>query len=156
MKDNNDREIADLLFNITKVRINNQLDTTAVLQSRLANAAAKKNIQIFRNESGELIGYAAWATVSRETLNFVLKTRQLPILPYEWHDGKIKLIFDVVFSRDWALLSRYHFFSYLRKHRFFAYYKNNRAIVCQHKYSRSDGYFWQYKRLNSTTLRLIK
>lgn len=156
MHADNDRKIADILYNVTKIRMVNQLDTTAVLQTRLVNAAAKDFIHIFRNETGDPIGYAAWAKVSRETLNVVFKTQQLPILPYEWHDGRIKLIFDIVVSNEWAFLARYQLFLYLRKHRLFAYYKNNRPTICQHKYPRSDGYFWQYKRLNPSILKLIK
>ena len=138
------------------MRLTNQLDTSAVLQARLVNAAVNNSVYIFRNEAGAPIGYIAWGRVSRETLNLVFKTRQMPSLPYEWNDGKIKLIFDVVLSKEWSLLARYQFFLYIRKNRIFAYYRGSKLVLCQHKDPRHNGYFWRYRRINLSAIKLIK
>lgn len=156
MNNINEIEISKTLFDVIRIRATNNLDTSAEQINRLIQSAANKSIHLIHNEAGFPIGYVAWAKISRDTLNLAAKMNRLPALPYEWFDGNIKLIFDLTISKDWATLARYHLFLFLRKHRFFSYYRNNKLTICQHRHPRHNGYFWQYKKLNPLRIKLIK
>lgn len=156
MLHSNQEDMAQKLLDVVLIRIRNQMDTSAQLQSSILDSILKDSIHIFRNEAGEPIGYITWANVKRETLGFISKTQTLPGYPYEWHEGKIKLFFDLVLSNEWRYLARYRLFLFLRKHRLFAYYRKNKLKICKHKYPRANGYFWHYQRIKPMSMVFFK
>lgn len=152
----NETEITKTLFEVVRIRAENNLDTSAEQKNRLLQSATNKSIHLIRNEAGNPIGYIAWASISRDTLNLVARTNRLPSFPYEWFDGRIKLIYDITISRSWLILAHHHLFLFLRKHRFFSYYRKNKLTICQHRHPRHNGYFWQYKKLSPLKMKLVK
>lgn len=59
------------------------------------------------------------------------------------------LIYDVVFNKEWAFYAKNELFTFLRKKRFFTYYKNGKIVFCVKKN-------WPIKRINPSKIKLIK
>lgn len=156
MLPNHQDRVALTLLDIVRFRIRNQLDTTAFLQSSILDAILNDSVRIFRGECGEIIGYVAWANIKRETLNYIYRTQTLPHYAYEWHEGKIKLFFDTALCNRWRFLARYYLFQFLRKHRLFAYYRKGRIRAYKGKFSRCNGLFWHFERLELPSNAIFK
>lgn len=156
MRQNEQEKISKIFWDVALIRSDNSMDTPAQLQNRIRNAILHGNIKIFKNEKDEPIGYVIWAGVKRETLNYMSKTQRLPSFSCEWSEGKIKVFFDVVLSNKWRVLALYHFKMFLRKHRFFAYYRKNKLKICRNTYPRVNGYFWHYKLVDPKRTNIFK
>lgn len=86
----------------------------------LLNSARARALKIFRDPLERPIGYVAWAMINRASLDRLLRTRRLPIYPYEWNEGGFCLILDVVIAGHGRCEA-------LRKLRQFA--RSQRAVV---------------------------
>jgi hypothetical protein len=86
----------------------------------LRNSEMAHTLEIMFDEVDRAIGYMAWARVSRATIERLQRNAQLPKYFYEWEEGGICLILDVL------LLPRYKYDA-IRQLRLFI--RRRRAIV---------------------------
>jgi hypothetical protein len=134
---------------VTTIRLKDNLETPNSLQNQLIDSCVKNHIHILKCNLGNLIGYVAWASITRETLNICLKMSRMPIYSYERYDGKIILIYDVVFSKEYSGQAKNSFFQFLGKKRLFAYFKNKKITVC-------SKIRWKHRRIELCSEQLIK
>lgn len=132
---NINRKALENFLKLTSFRINNNLDTSSWLQARLLSSCENNCVRFFKSNLGGIIGYIAWATVTRETLNMCFKKKHLPFYAYEYSDGRIMFIYDVVFDSSWIEQASDEAFIFLLKKRFFVHAKNRKINV----YAKVDG-----------------
>jgi hypothetical protein len=119
------------LANVIEVRESAGASTSPQLLGALKNAASDGRIYICKSPVGTPVGYMAWANVTKETLIGVNATKAMPSYHYEWAEGKLMLIFDVMFLPQWSKISKNHLVYFLRSKKFFAFIK--RGYLCAWK-----------------------
>jgi len=95
-------------------------DTYAMLR----HSAYARTLRIFLDELNRPVGYVSWASVNRASLDRLLRIGQPPKYPYEWSEGGICLILDVLILRR----ARYDAVRQLRK-----FTRTKRVIVALRK-----------------------
>lgn len=103
------------------VRCMKQLDTHHPLLGPIKNAAKDQRIKVFFSSTKTPIGYIAWAHLNKEALIMMSKTIKMPPYPHEWNEGKLMVVFDVVFAPQWEKIAKGKLIRFLNKQRFFAF-----------------------------------
>jgi hypothetical protein len=102
------------------------IETTAKQLGGLLLVASLNNVKIFRSREGHLIGYIAWASVTKETLRVMRHIPYLPRYPYEMHEGRFMVVFDFVVNPIFAKEARTLMVQHLKTMRFVAILRRNR------------------------------
>jgi hypothetical protein len=89
-----------LLCNMLEARARNGLVTTPEQFSQLRSSAANGTAMIFKDVLYRPIGYIAWANVNKESILRLSTLGKFPCYPYEWNEGGVFLLLDVVFDGD--------------------------------------------------------
>jgi len=124
-----DNRILSIFKSVTAIRAQSGLITESQLLTALTNSAWNENIKVFNSPFGTPIAYVAWASVNKESFQWMSKTRQMPPFPYEWNEGKLVIIYDIVFSPLWGKAARKELLRFLSEKRFIAYLKRGRLHV---------------------------
>ena len=74
------------------------LDTTPEQLMHLQLSAKAGTYKIFWDQHDRPLGYAIWANVCRESIQRLARTGRYPVYAFEWNDGRICLVLDVVFN----------------------------------------------------------
>lgn len=119
------RELAQIL----NVRANRNLDTSPELARLLISSCNHSQVKIIDTGFKIQIGYIAWMNITRETLYMAATRGKLPSYSYEWREGRLMLIYDVVFLPKWNRLARDLVLEYLAKQRFVSAFKNRRIHI---------------------------
>jgi hypothetical protein len=85
-----------LLIEVLEFRAANRLDLPHRQFLALRNSALAGTLRIFRDALSRPIGYVAWAGVCRETAHRLLRRLEFAAYPYEWTEGNIRYVVDVV------------------------------------------------------------
>lgn len=120
---------AELFSSLSAVRCRNNLDTPAPLLNILSHSGRNQNIHPFKTVMGEPIGYVAWICVNRESFLMTSKTKTLPPYAYEWNEGKLVIIYDVVFSDGWNEIAKEMLMDFIKRQRLVGYLKRGRFNV---------------------------
>lgn len=118
-----------LFMDVMQVRFIHAVDTPTILQQRLLQSCIDGRIRVIKSEQGNLLGYLAWANVTRETMNMLIAIQQLPLYPYEWNDGKLMLIYDIFINRYWQAEAHREIRQYITRRRFYSYFNNGRITL---------------------------
>lgn len=89
-----------LLRNMLEARARNGLSTTPEQFGQLRNSAANAAAIILKNVLHRPIGYVAWACVNKESILRLSTLGKFPSYMYEWNEGGIFLLLDVVIDAD--------------------------------------------------------
>jgi hemolysin-activating ACP:hemolysin acyltransferase len=85
------------LFSIMcELRVSVGASTSAELLRLLTISIKTGKFRVFRCELGKPIGYMAWAEINEESLFRLKFFGKFPKYYYEWNEGDIRLIFDLV------------------------------------------------------------
>ena len=126
---------------IMAVRAQAKLDTDHQLLIHLRNSFHNKTVEIFFSAMNNSVGYIAWADIDRHSLHMIKTYQTMPIYEYEWSEGNICLIFDIVFIPGFAKTAKAAFLEFLRTRKAIAYLKNKRFRL----YLRSHGRYKVYR-----------
>lgn len=94
----NDR--AALLIEALELRAMNGLNTPPDLFVKLRNCAYANTLIIFKDQLNRQIGYLAFAEVNKESVLRFLKAGIIPFYSYEWGEGCISLIIDILVQKS--------------------------------------------------------
>ena len=120
------------LNEITSIRAERALNTSHIHLAMLVQSINNDQIEVLKTGMDDLLGYIAWLSVNKESLLLSNKTNTLPPYMYEWSEGKLMLIYDIVFTPGWERLAREKLFEFILKQRFVAYFKRNRINILKH------------------------
>lgn len=106
---------------IFSLRMGRGLSLSGESTLHLSNSYYKDKYRIFRNVKGNSIGYIIWAEVSEESYFRVFNYGYFPKYQYEWDEGNICLILDVVFAQNHACEAKRRFLSFVKSFDFVAF-----------------------------------
>jgi hemolysin-activating ACP:hemolysin acyltransferase len=94
-------KIADTnLCELLRLRLRFQLGTDAETLYALGNSAWAQTFQILKDPLGRPVGYIAWANLNSESVQRLQQDFRLPKYVYEWNEGKIAVILDVIYNHE--------------------------------------------------------
>lgn len=97
--------------------------------SNLKKSSMFSNIEILSNANNTKLGYVAWASVNKETALQLLQYGLFPHYPYEWSEGNICLIVDVLFIPGKQHEAKKSLLKFLTKKRVIAFQRRNKASL---------------------------
>lgn len=118
--------MSKLMSEIFALRVRRGLNTSPQQLSLLVACIDKEQVEVFRTAGGDPIGYVAWMSLTPESIRYVRDFRVLPPYPYEWSEGRLMMIFDVVFAHGWNKVVLDQMAKKLSSYRLVSYFKNNR------------------------------
>lgn len=121
-----DKNFPPVFSRVIDIRISSALNTPAHLLAALKNSAMSGQIEVFNSTANNPIAYVAWANVNKESFLMMSKTKQMPPFFYEWNEGKLMVIYDVVFLPKWGTLAKAELLNFLLQKRFVAFLKRGR------------------------------
>jgi len=92
----------------------------------LKNSYKENCMTYFFNNSGELIGYIAWACVVKESVSRLFMNDELPVYCHEWHEGRIFLILDVCCKDKFPITVR-RLLSFVKSRKLLAYKRSSHS-----------------------------
>lgn len=87
---------AEKVNELCLVRAYQKVDIRPELISWIGFSVSAECYKIITNKSEKPTGYVIWANISKETFRAMIKHECFPKYPYEWNEGNIILILDVV------------------------------------------------------------
>jgi len=130
---------------VCELRSKTALSTSAELLRWLNFSTRTHCYQLFYDSLNKPIGYIIWANVCRETITRLARTGQMPRYPYEWNEGYITLVLDLVFIDGWHCWNRKTLLGFLRTHKSIAYYRKHKIHV---KIRHNETKFSQFPPIN--------
>lgn len=103
------------------------------------HAVEKKKYQIIRNEVGKAKGYVLWADVSKETARRFLSSNVYPNVFYEWDEGNVLLILDVVIQPSITVKTKSFLKGLILSRRAVIYRRSDKARFLLRKSNRFYG-----------------
>ena len=91
-----------LLLDVMQVRSMCNLVTTPKNFKIINNSLERGLCHVFQHKNAGAIGYVLWAKISVDTLRCMEISKKLPLYPYEWNEGELTLITDVVILKRWS------------------------------------------------------
>lgn len=107
----------EVLVDLVTLRGNVGLSTSPEQLLLLRNAAQTGRAEIFRDHMGTPVGYVIWADVCAETAARFVRAGTPPFYFYEWDEGAICLVLDVVVQRHASALALGQLRTLLRRRR---------------------------------------
>lgn len=129
------KEKKNTLIDALRIRCMRNMETSRDDLSALLVASEYGNIKVFYDEGNQLLGYIAWASMNKESLNLLKQSPYLPRYPYEFNEGKLMVIFDVVLNPIYSKKAKSVLVQYLKEQRFVAILKRNKL----HAWIRAKG-----------------
>ena len=129
------KENKNNLTEALKMRCMRNLETSRDDLSALLTANEYGNIKVFYDEGNQLLGYIAWASMNKESLNLLKQSPYLPRYSYEFNEGKLMVIFDVVLHPISSKKAQNALVQYLKEKRFVAILKRKKL----HTWTRKKG-----------------
>ena len=83
------------------LRVKCGLDTTSDELMVIKRSSLYKLFHFLYDIRGDPMGYICWAEISEDALWMMEASGNLPKYPYEWAEGEIVLITDVVMDQKW-------------------------------------------------------
>lgn len=109
------------------IRSQSNLSTSAELLRHLKFSAITNKDIIFKDSFGTPKGYMIWANVNKESLLKLKNSSFYPLYFYEWQEGPIVLILDIMILGGMTRKMRSRLIQFLSEKRIFAFNKNNKT-----------------------------
>lgn len=116
-----------------EVRIESNLGATHSELLGLICASNSGKVHLLGDDDILASGYVAWAGINHESAEQLMKYGVFPKYPYEWDEGSICLITDVVFVPNRARLAKKMLKSFLNDKENIIFIKNKRVKMYQRK-----------------------
>ena len=110
-------EYPSALATLLEVRLAARLNTSAELLELLLRSSLHGVYHILWSDMQIPIGYITWANIDRYTLAQCEIQKKLPLYDYEWNDGNICLITDIVLVERFRSLAKCELLNFLKKRR---------------------------------------
>ena len=117
------KQVPKAFAELANLRLKAGLDTPVQILQWLRHSAEYNAVYYFKNLAGRVNGYAIWAKVCRETLFRQKRTGQFPRYFYEWNEGQIVLLLDVVFIDGWNCHNSNQLRHFIKSHKAVAWYR---------------------------------
>ena len=114
----------DILIQAMDARYQCGLPTSAAQYFTIKNSVECGFSSILYDLLGKPMGYICWAKVSKETLHLTKRTGKLPRYPFEWNEGEITLITDVVIKKQWSKKAIRDLLTLRHEHSNITYHRN--------------------------------
>lgn len=137
----------EILCDVMDIRLSREIDTPYKVLSELIFSSRNQCIEVFKfnlkPESKVRIGYMAWMEISKETLVFMLRHGTLCPHYYEWNEGHILYILDVLFSPRHPTMALSSMLERIRKYRVVVFYRRGRLRI----YRRRGKKFYKWQEM---------
>jgi hemolysin-activating ACP:hemolysin acyltransferase len=120
------------LFRLMFLRTKNKLNTPPDLSEQLMFSAMRNKISFFGGAYGKDIGYVAWADICKESAKIIIKRKSARIYDYEYDEGKICFLIDIVFDRKESLTAKAQLKNFILEKKMVLYIKRN-GVFCIYK-----------------------
>ncbi len=137
--------IPPIFGDVMNLRAMSGLDTKALELVALINSATYELVEVFRSDIAGPIGYLAWADISKYTLAHMEKCKSRPRYTYEWDEGNICLVVDVLFLKPWGGAAKKQMLQLLRKKKAIVIFRRGKLRL----YIRKLNRFYLCSRLSS-------
>ena len=127
------KKLPDDFSLICDLRSSTQFNTSAELLRWIKNSALSNNVHLFKNTLGVPSGYILWANVNKETLAKIKRSSAFPLHFYEWNEGYITLVLDILITDGWTAFNRSQLMSFLRKRKILAYVRDKKLSLLVRK-----------------------
>jgi len=97
-----EKDFCDLL----DIRAQYSISTSAETLVMLRNSVKNNLYYIFKNEFSRPIGYLAWARINKESFLELSRSTKMPVYEYEWDEGNIIVLTDVLHKSQSAFQLR--------------------------------------------------
>jgi len=114
-----------LMSEVCALRSKRMLNTSPLELMLLSASVEGNRVRIFKTAGGEPIGYMAWMSLTPESIRYVRDRRALPPYSYEWAEGRLMMVFDVVIAPGWSKVVLDQMASYLSCEKLVSYYKRS-------------------------------
>jgi hemolysin-activating ACP:hemolysin acyltransferase len=84
-------------LSLMKIRLKANVEINKKILGYTMNSTIYSGHHSFVDQFGHHNGYIIWANITRESVDKLLRTGAIPKFSYEWGEGRIKLLLDVVF-----------------------------------------------------------
>ncbi len=111
-------------LNLCNVRVVANKVTSPQLFQWIKSSAYAGSYKIITNAFGQNVGYIIWANICKESLIKLKNTGAYPQHRYEWSEGDITLLLDVVINEQQSKLSIQQLRHFLKSKKIIAYEKN--------------------------------
>jgi hemolysin-activating ACP:hemolysin acyltransferase len=118
-----EQQVSEVFAELAELRLKAGLDTPVQRLQWLRHSAHFNAVHWFSNLAGRVNGYAVWAKVNRETLRRQQRTGQFPRYFYEWNEGQIMLLLDVVFIDGWHRHNQNQLRRFIKSHKAAAWFR---------------------------------
>lgn len=118
--------MSKLMSEICSLRAKRLLGASPHGLSMLVGSVDSGQVKVFRTAGGEPIGYLAWMSLTPESMRYVMDFRVYPPYSYEWSEGRLMMIFDVVISPGWNRVAIDQIAKFLSRSKFVSYFKYDR------------------------------
>ncbi len=115
-----------LAFEVCSLRARRMLNTSPQGLSMLVMSIESGNVEVFKTAGGEPIGYVAWMSLTSESMRYIEEFREFPPYPFEWSEGRLMMIFDVVVAPGWNKVVFDHMAKKLSEQKLVSYFKRGR------------------------------
>lgn len=125
------------LLDIIAVRYSVNVSTPPKLLVELADCSVGCRAKIFYSNNGSPVGYIVWASLNKESFILLSKTKKMPAYTYEWCEGRLIVVHDVVVLPQWNSVVNTAIRDFLTQKRFVAFLRRGRL----HVWSKPNGRF---------------
>lgn len=126
---NEQKSVPKELLDIFAVRCSLNVDTSAKLLGELTECAVGGRAKTFYSASGVPVGYIVWSLVNKESFVLLSKTKQMPAYPYEWCEGRLMVVHDVMVLPQWSSVVNVAIRDFLMKKRFVAFLRRGKLHI---------------------------
>ena len=94
----------------------------------LSNSIKYGYYSFLTNSDDEIIAYVTWAKVNRESYVAIKQRSSLPKYDYEWDEGTITLVLDILVKKGWESFLQKFLLVEARKQKLMCYLDKNRKL----------------------------
>jgi hemolysin-activating ACP:hemolysin acyltransferase len=135
-------EYPSALATLLEIRLAARLNTSAETLGLLLRSSLHGGYKILWSDMHVPIGYIIWANIDRYTLAQCEIQKKIPNYDYEWSDGNICLVTDIVLVQQFKRLAKNELLIFLRKKRLITFFRKGN-FSC---YVRKLGRHTKFKR----------
>ena len=95
----------------------------------LSNSIQYGHYSLLRNSDNDIIAYVTWAKINKEAYLAMKQQQVAPKYDYEWDEGPLTLVLDVLVRKGWENFSSPFFLKEARKHNFICFLDKSRNSV---------------------------
>ena len=128
------KKIPDDFSLICDLRSQTQLTTSAQQLRWIKSSSIANMVYIVKNSLGKPTGYIIWACISKETLARINRTGIFPQNYYEWNEGYITLILDILLLDGLNPYNRRQLLWFLKGRKIIAYCRNKKLSLLFRKH----------------------